>query len=83
MHTDAARLVALFDQHPNIRLCMSGHIHLYEQVLYNGVTYISNGAVSGNWWKGTRYRTENGYAIVNLYDDGSFENEYIPYGWTV
>lgn len=83
MHTDAARLVALFDQHPNIRLCMSGHIHLYEQIMYNGVTYISNGAVSGNWWKGTRYRTENGYAMVNLYDDGSFENEYVPYGWTV
>ena len=83
MHTDAARLVALFDQHPNIKLCMSGHIHLYEQVMYNGVTYISNGAVSGNWWKGTRYRTDNGYAMVNLYDDGSFENEYVPYGWTV
>lgn len=83
MHTDAARLIALFDQHPNIKLCMSGHIHLYEQVTYNGVTYISNGAVSGNWWKGTRYRTNNGYAMVNLYDDGSFENEYIAYGWTV
>ncbi|MCF6405860.1 metallophosphoesterase [Chitinophaga filiformis] len=83
MHTDAARLVALFDKHPNVKLCMSGHIHLYEQVMYNGVTYISNGAVSGNWWKGTRYRTDNGYAMVNLYDDGSFENEYVPYGWTV
>jgi 3',5'-cyclic-AMP phosphodiesterase len=83
MHTDAARLIALFDKHPNVKLCMSGHIHLYEQVTYNGVTYISNGAVSGNWWKGVRYRTDNGYAMVNLYNDGSFENEYIPYGWTV
>jgi 3',5'-cyclic AMP phosphodiesterase CpdA len=81
MHTDAARIVSLFDQHPQVKLCMSGHIHLYEQVLYNGVTYISNGAVSGNWWKGIRYRTDNGYAMVNLYEDGTFDNEYVPYGW--
>lgn len=83
MHTDSARLVSLFDQHPNIKLCLSGHIHLYEQITYNGVTYISNGAVSGNWWKGIRYRTDNGYALLNLYSDGSFDNEYIPYGWKV
>ena len=81
MHIDAPRIVELFDKHPNVKLCLSGHIHLYEQIRYNGVTYISNGACSGNWWKGARYRTENGYAMVNLYDDGSFDNEYIPYGW--
>jgi len=81
MHTDAARIVELFDKHTNIRLCLSGHIHLNEQILYNGVTYISNGAVSGNWWEGKRYQTDNGYAMVNLFDDGSFENEYVPYGW--
>ncbi len=51
--------------------------------MYNGVTYISNGAVSGNWWKGKRYATQNGYAMVNLYDDGSFNNEYVTYGWNV
>lgn len=81
MHTDAPRIVALFDKHPNVKLCLSGHIHLYEQIKYNGVTYISNGACSGDWWKGKRYQTDNGYAMVNLYDDGSFDNEYIPYGW--
>lgn len=83
MHVDSARIIGLFDKHPNVKLCLSGHIHLYEQVLYNGVTYISNGAVSGNWWKGIRYRTDNGYAMVTLYDDGSFENEYVTYGWKV
>ncbi|MFT3827993.1 MAG: metallophosphoesterase [Chitinophagaceae bacterium] len=83
MHVDAARIVALFDKHPNVKLCLSGHIHLYEQIQYNGVTYISNGAVSGNWWKGVRYKTDNGYAVVNLYDDGTFDNEYISYGWKV
>lgn len=83
MHADAPRLIELFDKHPNVKVCMSGHIHLYEQIRYNNVTYISNGACSGNWWKGVRSHTENGYAMVNLYDDGTFDNEYIPYGWTV
>jgi 3',5'-cyclic AMP phosphodiesterase CpdA len=82
MHTDSARIIPVFDRHPNIKLCLSGHIHLCEQVLYNGVTYICNGAVCGNWWaKEPRYQTKNGYAMINLYDDGSFDNEYIPYGW--
>jgi 3',5'-cyclic AMP phosphodiesterase CpdA len=81
MHTDAARIIGLFGRHPNVRLCLSGHIHLNEQVSYNGVTYISNGAVSGNWWNGKHFRTDNGYAMVNLYDDGSFDNEYFTYGW--
>jgi hypothetical protein len=83
MHIDSARIIGLFDKYPNVKLCLSGHIHLYEQILYNGVTYISNGAVSGNWWKGIRYRTDNGYAMVTLYADGTFDNEYIAYGWKV
>ncbi len=81
MHTDAGRIIGLFDKHPNVKLCLSGHIHLNERVTYNDVTYISNGAVCGNWWKGRHFRTDNGYAMVNLYDDGSFDNEYFTYGW--
>jgi Icc protein len=83
MLTDAARVISLFNRHRNVKLCLSGHIHLSEQVVYDGVTYISNGAVSGNWWKGINHETANGYAMVNLYDDGTFENEYVPYGWTM
>ena len=83
MHTDSPKIVELFDKYPNIKLCLSGHIHLYEQIQYNGIIYISNGAVSGNWWKGIRYRTDNGYALLNLYDDGSFDNEYVTYGFKV
>ena len=83
MHMDSAKIIDLFDKYSNIKLCLSGHIHLYEKVMYNNVTYLCNGAVSGNWWKGIRYKTDNGYALINLYDDGSFDNEYINYGWKV
>ncbi len=81
MHTDTRRLKDLFFKHRNVRVCLSGHLHLVDRVDYNGVTYLCNGAVSGNWWKGTHQECEAGYAVVNLYTDGTFDREYIPYGW--
>lgn len=77
MHIDSPRVNDLFNQHPNIKVCLSGHLHLYEQVLYNGVTYICNGAVCGNWWEGSYKQTPPGYGLVDIYDDGTVHNEYI------
>jgi hypothetical protein len=45
------------------------------------VTFICGGAVSGAWWKGRGTRCDEGYGLVNLYDDGTFEYEYQRYGW--
>lgn len=82
MHVDAAKLKDLFSKHPQVKLCISGHIHLVDRVDYNGVTYLCNGAVCGSWWDGRYYETGPGYAMINLYDDGTFEREYIEWGWT-
>ncbi|MEX2092204.1 MAG: hypothetical protein WD971_05980, partial [Pirellulales bacterium] len=71
----------LFAKHPNVKLCISGHLHLLDRVDYNGVTYLCNGAVSGNWWGGRHKDCDEGYAVVDLYDDGTFEHEYVKYGW--
>lgn len=81
MHIDSRRIKDLFWEHPNVRLCLSGHIHLLDRVDYNGVTYLCNGAVCGNWWDGSYDRTPPGYALVDFYDDGSFEHQYIEFGW--
>jgi len=81
MHTDCVRLKDLFAKHPNVKLCLSGHLHLLDRVDYNGVTYLCNGAVSGNWWRGRHKDCDEGYAVLNLYDDGSFDHEYVKYGW--
>lgn len=81
MLTDVRRIVELFKKHPNVKVCLSGHIHLVDRVDYNGVTYLCNGAVSGAWWKGRHVTCDEGYALVDLYDDGSFENRYVTYGW--
>lgn len=81
VHIDARRIKDLFRKHPNVKLCVSGHEHLLDQVLYNDVTYCCNGAVSAAWWGGDYQEVTYGYTLVDLYDDGSFENRYIPYGW--
>ncbi len=82
MHMDAKKIKDLFGKHPNVKVCLSGHLHLVDRVDYNGVTYFCNGAVSGGWWKGNYHECAPGYATLDLYPDGTFERQYIPYGWT-
>lgn len=80
MHSDYKKIIDIFSQHTNIKLCVSGHLHLYDHVEYNGISYFCNGAVSGDWWNATEYKgTKAGYALIDLYDDGSFTNQYINY----
>lgn len=79
MHTDVAKIIRLFYRYPNVKLCLSGHIHLREKLVYNDVTYICNGAVSGAWWEGNRKETATGYGLIDLCQDGSFEERYVNY----
>ena len=82
VHVDIDRFQKLFARRRNVKACVSGHLHLVEQVDYQGVRYLCNGAVSAGWWKGKRRETDFGYALVDLFDDGTVERQYIPYGWT-
>jgi Icc protein len=80
---DNVRLKNLFKKHPNVRLCLSGHIHLLDQIDYLGVTYLCGGAVCGDYWKGKRNgECDAGYSIIDLFDDGSIYRQYCTYGWT-
>ena len=79
VHIDARKIIDLFYKHGNVKVCLSGHLHLLDRVEYNGITFLCNGAVSGNWWNGAYHQTPPGYALVNLYDDGTFDNEYVKY----
>lgn len=46
------------------------------------MSYFCDGAVSGNWWKGSRVdECEPGYALLDLYDDGTVERRYATHGW--
>jgi len=79
MHTDIAQIISLFYKHPNVKLCLSGHIHLRDKVVYNNVTYVCNGAVSGAWWEGNKRETAPGYGLIDFYANGTFDEQYINY----
>lgn len=81
MHLDARKIVKLFHRHGNVKVALSGHIHLVDRVDYLGTTYLCNGAVCGGWWGGNYQECEPGYALVDLYADGTFESRYVTYGW--
>lgn len=81
MHVDCRDIHKLFDKHKNVKLCLAGHLHQTDRCEYHGVTHICEGAVCGNKWKGPRHGTPEGYGIVDLYDDGTFEHQYLTFGW--
>ncbi len=88
-HSDHSKLKALFYQHRDkVKICLSGHNHLSDNAVYNGVRYCCNGAMSGFWWgagdkesagEGYYLETPPGYAILKLYADGKVENDYIAH----
>ena len=80
MHSDFFAIKALFNQYSNIKVCLSGHVHLPDEVHYHGIKYYCNGAVSGNWWKGAYQEFEPAYAVFNFFDDGTCSREMINYG---
>jgi 3',5'-cyclic AMP phosphodiesterase CpdA len=79
MHTDFLALKKIFREYPNIKVCLSGHIHLQDELDYLGIRYYCNGAVCGNWWKGAFQEFPPAYAVIELYNDGTSERKMIEY----
>jgi 3',5'-cyclic AMP phosphodiesterase CpdA len=72
----------VFDRQPNVKLALSAHTHLLDRYDLNGVAYLNNGAVCGNWWRG-RYRDfDPGYVTIDLWPDGKWTHEFHRWGWT-
>ena len=85
MHNDHQRIKDLFHAHTGVKLCLSGHVHYIDEVEYLGVTYMCNGAVSGNWWGNPIVLDEFPpvYSIIDLYQDGTVERALKFYNYTV
>ncbi|MBM3151541.1 MAG: metallophosphoesterase [Chloroflexi bacterium] len=79
MHIDARKFWELFWDHPNVKLCLSGHAHQVEDLRYHGVRYVNNGSICGNWWNGSYMDCPPGYMLYDLYADSSANCEYIIY----
>ena len=81
-HADCWEITEVFRRFPNVRLCLSGHMHTCDRVEYRGVWYICGGAASGAWWGGSEYGFLPCYGLVTLYPNGQFDYEFVDYGWT-
>lgn len=79
MHTDFLALKKIFMNYPNIKVCISGHIHLQDEVEYLGIKYYCNGAVSGDWWHGPYQEFAPAYAVMELFDDGTVKRTMMKY----
>jgi Icc protein len=64
----------------NMLAVLQGHTHVNEIVQWQGVPYITSGAVSGNWWKGTHLGTPEGFTVVSV-RGGKLETRYETYGF--
>jgi hypothetical protein len=83
LHADAAELTALFYKYPNVKACLSGHIHMIDHVNYLGVDYYCNGAVSGSWWKGNHHQFPPSFSMMNFFDDGKVTRDVNYYNWNL
>lgn len=79
MHLDAGRLKDLFKRHANVKVCLSGHLHMVDDVTYLGVRYLCNGAVCGGWWKGPHQEFGPAYAVLDFFNDGTVERQIHSY----
>lgn len=76
---NSAEVITLFEGH-NVLGVLQGHTHINERVEWHGIPYITCGAVSGNWWKGTRMGTPEGFTVVTV-ADGKLNTRYETYGF--
>jgi 3',5'-cyclic AMP phosphodiesterase CpdA len=79
MHVDARKIQHLFLKHPNVKACLSGHLHMVDDVTYLGVRYLCNGAVCGAWWNGSHYEFGPAYAMFDFFSDGTLERTMHAY----
>ena len=72
--------VRLLLEQYNVKMVLQGHIHIIEKMEYNGIQYITSGAVCGNWWKGPRYNFPEGFALITCNGETA-RWEYRSFGW--
>jgi 3',5'-cyclic AMP phosphodiesterase CpdA len=78
---NSKEVLELFQEY-NLKLVLQGHLHSLEEIYVGGITFITGGAVSANWWEGPYYGLEEGFILIRIKED-EFEWEYIDFGWEV
>lgn len=79
MNSEPLEIKNLIHQHPQVKLCIAGHLHMQEEIEYLNVKYLCNGAVCGNWWKGAFQEFEPAFTIIDFFPDGTSKHEWVRY----
>ncbi|WP_319481094.1 metallophosphoesterase [uncultured Draconibacterium sp.] len=79
--TNANQVREILEQH-NTKLVLQGHLHFLEDIEYNGIHYITGGAISSQWWQGQRFGMEEGFLKIDVSGE-NFSWQYVDYGWDV
>jgi len=77
--TNAHEVIDVLEQY-NTKLVLQGHLHFLEDINYNGIHYITGGAVSAQWWNGPRFGMEEGFLKIDVSGE-DFSWEYVDFGW--
>jgi 3',5'-cyclic AMP phosphodiesterase CpdA len=64
----------------NVIGVLQGHVHINKEVKFNGIRYLTCGAVCGNWWHGPMHDTPEGFTVVTV-TDGQLNLHYETYGF--
>lgn len=72
-------VLELFKNH-NLRLILQGHVHNHEVIKWQGITFISGGAVCANWWDGPLHNMEEGFTLITIKNNRIIP-QYIDYHW--
>jgi len=64
----------------NVQLVLQGHLHIVEEIIWKNTHFVTGGAVSGAWWKGSYWGFPEGFVVVDVNGD-DFTWHYETYGW--
>jgi len=80
MLTNSRAVLALFARH-KLLLVLQGHLHVQEHFVWQGITFLTGGAVCGQWWRGPYRGTPEGFWVIDLRGE-RMDARYLGYGWT-
>jgi len=81
VHNTAQLHGIIVETKANVKAVFAGHMHHLEQIQVDGISFVNNGAICGNWWKGAQNGCPEGFLVVDLTGDGTVETNYHSFGW--
>jgi len=77
--TNSKDVLSLFEGH-NLQIVLQGHLHVQEYIEFNGLKFLTGGAVSGRWWRGANNGMPESYVKLQV-SSSQISHEFKTFGW--